>query len=147
MRPLHFAKAAKEETKPMKKLSKNQSQKPSTSSRRTSGESDNYLALPNDWRATLHSSGHKATDLEPPTNTGKYIVTFVPKKGAPHINVEMRTIKVEPCPACGTLLDMDGRCRSCWGDIFGLCDVCNKILDEDFECVSCTPNNHVISMD
>jgi hypothetical protein len=107
----------------MKKLSKDQRQKPSTGSRPPSGKPDNYLAnRPNDWRARLRASGHTATDLEPPTNSGKYIVTFVPREGAPRINFEMQTISADPCPSCGMILETDGRCSACWGDVMGLCD-------------------------
>jgi hypothetical protein len=110
-------------------------------------EPDNYLAnRPNDWAAQLRASGHTVTDIEPPTDTRKYCVTFVPSEGAPCIKVEMRRIPVEPCPACGTMLETGGRCRACWGDVMGLCDTCNRILDEGSQCPTCAPNEPVIPM-
>ena len=106
---------------------------------------DNYLAnRPNDWAAQLRASGHTVVDMEPPMDTGKYSVTFVPREGAPRIKIEMRTIPAKPCPSCGTILEPDGRCHACWGDVMGLCDTCNGILDDGFLCPTCAPNEHTI---
>jgi len=129
----------------MKKLSKGQRHKPSTSSTPPLDEPSNYLATQsNSWADQLRASGHTVTDLEPPTDTGKYIVTFVPREGAPRIKIEMRTIPTVPCPSCGMILEPDGRCRACWGDVMGLCDTCNGILDDGFLCPTCAPNEHTI---
>jgi hypothetical protein len=131
----------------MKKLSKGQRHKPSTSSRPPLDGPTNYLATQqNSWADQLRASGRTVTDLEPPTDTGKYIVTFVPREGAPRINFEKRTIPAEPCPSCGTILNPDGRCHACWGDVMGLCDTCSGILDEGFLCHTCVANEHTILM-
>jgi hypothetical protein len=130
----------------MKKVSKGQTHKQSTSSTSPSDEPTNYLATqPNTWADQFRASGLTVTDLEPPTNTGKYIVTFVPREGAPRINFEMRTIPAEPCPSCGTILKPDGRCHACWGDVMGLCDTCSGILENDFLCHTCAPKEHTIT--
>ena len=105
----------------------------------------NYLAArPNDWAGLLRASGRAVGDRVPQTNTGKYIVTFVPREGAPRINFVMRTIPAVPCPSCGTILEPGGRCHACWGDVMGLCDTCNGILDDGFLCPTCVPNEHTI---
>jgi hypothetical protein len=107
----------------MKKLSKGQRHKQSTCSTSPSDEPGNYLASrQNNWRDRLRASGHTVTDLEPPTGTGKYSVTLVPGEGAPRIKVEMRIIPAVSCPSCGTILDPNGRCDACWGDVMGMCD-------------------------
>ena len=132
----------------MKELSKAQRHKQSTCSTSPPDEPDNYLASrQNSWTDRLRATGRTVTDMEPPTDTGKYIVTFVPREGAPRIKIEMRTIPAEPCPACGTILESSGRCRACWGDVMGLCDSCNGILDDSFLCPTCTPNELTILMD
>ena len=105
----------------------------------------NYLAeRPNDWAGLLRASGRTVVDMEPPKDTEKYSVTFVPREGAPRIKIEMRTIPAEPCPSCGTNLEPDGRCHACWGGVMGLCDTCNGILDDGFLCPTCAPNEHTI---
>jgi hypothetical protein len=118
----------------------------STSSTTPSSKPTNYLASQrNDWPAQLRASGHTVVDIEPPTDTGRYTVNFIPKRGgAVQTCVEMREIPNEPCPACGTFLDGDGRCRACWGDVMGLCDVCGGFLehgvsaDDPNYCPTCT---------
>ena len=125
----------------MKKISKAQTQKPSKSSTPPSDEPTSYLATqPHSWADQLRASGHTVTERKPQTGTGKYSVTFVPREGAPRINFKMRTIPAEPCPCGGTILEPDGRCRACWGDVMGLCDTCNGILEDDPLCPTCTPN-------
>jgi hypothetical protein len=129
----------------MKKLFKGQRHKPSKSSTPPLIEPTSYLAMQkNSWADRLRASGHTVPERETPTDTGKYIVTFVSRKGAPGIKIDMQVIQVEPCPACGTLLNPDGRCRDCWGDVMGLCDTCNVILEDVFVCPACAPNEHTI---
>jgi hypothetical protein len=118
-----------------------------TSAGRRLGEPDNYLASrQNNWRDRLRASGHTVTELEPPTKTGEYSVTFVPREGAPRINAKVQINPAEPCPSCGTILETDGRCRACCGDVMGLCDTCSSILNEDFLCPTCAPNDPAIPM-
>jgi hypothetical protein len=92
----------------------------------------------NDWATQLRASGHTVVEVEPQTDTQNYSVTFVPKTGARRINADEKVFQLNPCTACGTLLEPDGRCRACWGDVVGLCDTCNGILNEAFVCLSCT---------
>jgi predicted RNA-binding Zn-ribbon protein involved in translation (DUF1610 family) len=84
-------------------------------------------------------------ELRPEADPG-YIVNFIPKRGsAVKTDIELRKVKLEDCPACGAILERDGRCRACWGDVMGLCDVCDSILEhgelaEDKNyCPKCTP--------
>ena len=129
----------------MKKLSKGQRQKPSTSSTPPSDEPSNYLATrSNSWADQLRPSGRTVTDLEPPTDTGKYSVKFVPRDGAPYITAKVQISPAEPCPSCGTILERDDRCHACWGDVKGLCDACDGILEDGFLCPTCAPNEHII---
>jgi hypothetical protein len=129
----------------MKKLSKDQRQKPSTSSTPPSDEPLHPLEqLQQNLNTDLTASGHTVQALEPPTDTRKYSVSFVPRKGAPRIKIEMQTIPAKPCPSCGTILEPGGRCHACWGDVMGLCDTCNGILDDGFLCPTCAPNEHTI---
>ena len=130
----------------MKRPPRDQRRKPSTNSTTTKPEEPtNYLASQrNSWADQLRASGHTVTDLEPPTDTGKYSVTFVPRDGAPRITAKLQIIPAEPCPSCGTILEPGGRCHACWGDVMGLCDICNGILDDGFLCPTCAPNEHTI---
>jgi hypothetical protein len=64
----------------------------------------------------------------------KFTVNFIPKPGAPRISFELRQVQATLCPACGTFLDADSRCRACWGDVMGLCDECGSILNDGFSC-------------
>jgi hypothetical protein len=129
----------------MKKLSKGQRHKSSTSSTPLIEEPESLLAkMSQELTEGLRASGLTVTDLEPPTDTGKYSVTFVPRNGAPRIKIEMRTIPTVPCPSCGTNLQPDGRCHACWGDVMGLCDTCDGILEDGFLCPTCAPNDHTI---
>ncbi len=82
--------------------------------------------------AEFRTSGLTVTDLEAPTDTGKYTVTFVPREGAPRITAKVLIIPAEPCPSCGSILDPNGRCHACWGDVMGLCGTCNGILEDGF---------------
>jgi hypothetical protein len=91
----------------MTKSLKGKIEKTSTSPTPPLGQPDNYLAnRPNDWASRLRASGQTVVDIEPSTDTGKYIVSFVPRKGAPHMKVDMRVTPTEPCPACGTTLQI-----------------------------------------
>ena len=109
-----------------------------TSAGRRLDEPDNYLATQkNSWADQIRATGRTVTYLEPPTDTGKYIVSFVPREGAPRINAKVQIIPAEPCLSCGTILETDGRCRACCGDVMGLCDFCNGILDDGFLCPTC----------
>jgi hypothetical protein len=95
-------------------------------------EHEDLGAWQNNWRDRLRASGHTVTELEPPTETGKYILTFVPREGAPRITAKVQIIPTEPCPSCGTTLEPNGRCHACWGDVMGLCDACSGIMEDGF---------------
>ncbi len=44
------------------------------------------------------------------------------------------------CPSCDLLLDEKGRCRACYGDVFGICSECDEILNSDHRCPNgCLP--------
>jgi hypothetical protein len=40
----------------------------------------------------------------------------------------------ETCPCGGAVLDRDGNCRPCLGDVLGLCGICGSVLDGEGEC-------------
>ena len=127
----------------MKKPSKRQRQNPSISSTPLTNKPTNYLATASSKLVNeLNASGLRVGVMEPQMGKGKYIVTFVPRKKASRINSEIRVIPSESCPACGTIIEIDGRCRACWGDVVGLCNNCDRILDEDFLCPTCAPTEH-----
>ena len=83
-------------------------------------------------------------ELRPGAEPG-YIVNFIPKMGVPRLTVEMREVTEETCPACGTLLERDGRCCACWGDVMGLCDICGGLLDDGYVCPTCARDEHSTS--
>ena len=79
---------------------------------------------------SLRASGHTVVNKGASIMTGSQ-VHFVPsaRQSAPK----------KECPRClwTSTLDHLGRCRACWGDIFGLCDECENILEEDGGCSIC----------
>ena len=86
--------------------------------------------------ADLIKSGMRCYEMEPePEGETRYTVNFISGKKS---SVSVISKPVELCPACKIELDHRGRCRACFGDVFGLCEVCGSILEgEGGPCSTC----------
>ena len=88
-------------------------------------------AMMQQLRKELRAQGITVTELGP-SKTGRLQANFIPR---PRQSKPKRE-----CPRClwTSTLDHLGRCRACWGDVFGLCEECGSILEENRSCSICS---------